>query len=286
MSGAESQLLLIRQVPGKGLGALEPLFRNLGYRIDRMDAPVDDLAGVPALAADLVVIMGGPMCALDDQRFPWLREQRRLIEARLEANRPTLGICLGAQLIALALGGQVHRDGARELGWSPIQLTPQGQASCLRYLESVPVLHWHRDAIELPSGVDGVSAPATPERLAYTEACPVQALSLGNALGLQFHPEVGPRQMPLWLASHIHELDAHPTQSLESMRLETRRCANWMNQRAEFMLREWLASVAEWPVSGDRTDPVVHRGASPQSTTPPLKAEHEQSPSPQQARKP
>lgn len=231
------RLLAIRQLGDKGLGALEPVFDSLGFRVDTLDAPRDDLASVSATEPDLVVILGGPISAMDDQRFPFLRDQLRIIEQRLQAGRPLLGICLGAQLIARVLGGRILSNEAPELGWWPVQLTAAGQASSLRYLDQVPVLHWHRDAIELPDSA---------RCLASTDACPVQAFSgPSSVLGLQFHPEVGAQDLAQWLVAHVHELDVHPHQSVEAMREEGERCIQWMNQRADAMLRDWLSSQDE-----------------------------------------
>lgn len=231
------KVLVIRQLAFKGPGAFGPVFDSLGFRVDTLDAPSDDLASVHALEPDLVLILGGPISALDDQRFPFLRDELRIIEQRLQAGRPLIGICLGAQLIARALGGRIIPGEAPELGWWPVQLSAAGHASCLRYLDQVPLLHWHRDAMELP---------ASARCLASTDASPVQAFSASNSvLGLQFHPEVGPQDMAQWLVAHARELDAHPHQSVESMREESERCVHWMNQRADAMLRDWLSSQDE-----------------------------------------
>ena len=231
------QLLVIRQLTSKGLGALSSVFESLGFQVVTLDAPSDDLASVHALDPDLVIVLGGPVSAMDDQRFPFLRDELRIIEQRLQAGRPLLGICLGAQLIARALGGRIVSGAAPELGWWPVDLAPAGQSSCLRYLDQVPLLHWHRDAMELPDSA---------RCLASTDACPVQAFSASSSvLGLQFHPEVGPQEMGQWLAAHVHELDAHPHQSVESLREESERCIHWMNQRADAMLRDWLSSQDE-----------------------------------------
>ncbi|MCP1728034.1 GMP synthase (glutamine-hydrolyzing) [Natronospira proteinivora] len=231
------RVLVIRQIDFKGLGALGPHLSSLGYEIQYLDATQDDLSAVKASEAALVIILGGPPCAMDDARFPFLVDEMRLIEQCLLANTPVLGICLGAQLMARVLGGAIQRRAAPELGWWPVELTPVGQQSSLRFLDQVPVLHWHSDAIDLPPGC---------ERLAGTEACQVQAFSQGRSiLGLQFHPEVDARSMSQWLVAHVAQLDAHPTQSVERLRDETQRCAHWMNQKAGTVLRDWLSRLDE-----------------------------------------
>jgi len=244
MASRPRRVLAVRQLDFKGLGALGTHLQHSGYEIDYLDATRDDLSGVRLDEADLVVILGGPPCALDDMRFPFLLDEMRLIEQCLARDKPLLGICLGAQLIARVLGGTVHRDAAQELGWWPVQLSTAGSHSPLRFLRDVPVLHWHSDAIELPVGIDA---------LASTEQCPIQAFSQGHRiLGLQFHPEVDALSMPQWLAAHVAQLDAHPDQSVERLRAESEQCLQWMNQQAGVMLRDWLSHLDEHRLMNSR----------------------------------
>jgi len=238
------RVLAVRQIDFKDLGALAEPLLSMGYEIQYLDATRDDLSAVNVSDAALVIVLGGPPYAMDDGRFPFLVDEMRLIEQCLLANTPVLGICLGAQLIARVLGGSVRRGAAPELGWWPVNLTAAGQHSSLRFLDQVPVLHWHRDAMDLP--------PDT-EHLAATEACGVQAFAKGGTvLGLQFHPEVDAQAMSQWLVAHVGQLDAHPTQSVERLRTETDRCAHWMNQRASAVLRDWLSRLDEIRLADSR----------------------------------
>src|SRR6202034_1055939 len=111
------------------------------------------------------------------------------IAARLRANKPLLGICLGAQMMASALGARVAPGPVKEIGFAP--LTPMGLSSVLAPLADVPVLHWHGDNCDLPEGC---------EQLASTSPCPVQAFSrLPSQLALQFHIETEPLRLEQWL---------------------------------------------------------------------------------------
>lgn len=229
--------LAIRQVRFKGLASLEQTLVNLGYRVEYVDAPEEDLFQVDPAAPDLLVFLGGPPGALDEDRFPFLADELRLIEARLDIGRPLLGICLGGQLIARVLGAEIQPGAAPELGWWPLSLSREGRDSPLRFLSEVPVLHWHSDAMSLP---------ADARLLASTDRCPVQAFQYGlSTLALQFHPEVSAPAMEQWLVAHMRQIDAHPRHSVESLRDDAHRCADWMAQRADAMLRDWLNEVNE-----------------------------------------
>ncbi len=122
----------------------------------------------------------------------------RRIRLRLQAQRPVLGVCLGAQLMAATLGAKVAPGTAKEIGYAPVALTTEGRASPLAAVEGVSVLHWHGDNLDLPKGA---------ERLASTTLCPNQAFRIGDwALGLQFHVEADPAKIEAWLIGHAVEL--------------------------------------------------------------------------------
>src|ERR1700733_11064461 len=115
MSSASKTALAIRHVHFEDLGSLEPSLLSAGYQVRYADSGIDDLAAVDALAPDLLVTLGGPIGAYEDDLYPMLKDEVRLLEARLAAERPTLGICLGAQLMARALGSRVYPSGTKEI---------------------------------------------------------------------------------------------------------------------------------------------------------------------------
>ena len=130
---------------------------------------------------DLLVVMGGEMNIYQDRDFPWLKPERALIRAALDAGKRVFGICLGSQLIADALGSRVTQSPVHEIGWFPVAFTPEAQCSFPKLPPSVAALHWHGDTFALPAGAT---------RLAASEACPEQGFVLpGQCLGLQFHFE-------------------------------------------------------------------------------------------------
>lgn len=190
--------LAIRHLDVEDLGTLEPLLAARGYAVRYLDATTDDLRTVNTAAADLLVVLGGPISAFDDAIYPFIGDELAVILQRLKSQRPLLGICLGAQLIARALGAGVASMGVKEIGFAPLTLTPEGEASPLAVLGKVPVLHWHGDRFDIPAGAT---------RLAGTPSCANQAFSVGrHVLALQCHLEADPRQIERWLVGHACEL--------------------------------------------------------------------------------
>lgn len=141
--------------------------------------------GLPDLDdVDGLVVLGGPMSVHDEDAHPWLADEKALISEAIEAGIPTLGVCLGAQLIAEVLGGEVIPADQAEIGWAPIQTTDAAADHPLsqQLVDGQEVLHWHAETVELP-----------PEavHLATSQACEHQAFAYeDHVLGLQFHLEM------------------------------------------------------------------------------------------------
>jgi GMP synthase-like glutamine amidotransferase len=149
---------------------------------------------------DRLVIMGGPMNIYEDDRYPWLAGERALIREAVTAGKSAVGICLGAQLLADALGSPVFAGPNKEIGWWPIQLTEEGKRpGLLNGLPDAPVVfHWHGDTFNIPKGA---------VHLATSEGCPSQAFVYDNRiLGLQFHLESTPETVEAILAHCGDEL--------------------------------------------------------------------------------
>ena len=175
-------VLVIQHLEPEAPYAIDRACRRAGvettvWRTD-LDATVPDLDGVHAL-----VVMGGPMSATSDDGYPTRNAELDLVRRALDSDLPVMGVCLGAQLLAVAGGGRVYRGHGAEIGWAPITTT--AGASDDELFAAVPaqltVLHWHGDTFELPPGAT---------LLASSGAYPSQAFRLGRAWGLQFHLEV------------------------------------------------------------------------------------------------
>ncbi|RYZ09536.1 MAG: glutamine amidotransferase [Myxococcales bacterium] len=223
-------LLAVRHVHFEHLGALEPVFAAAGYTVRYLEAPTTRFSEQEP--ADLLVLLGGPLSVNDEQDYPFLKEELAFVRAHLRAERPVLGLCLGAQLMARSLGSRVRPMGHREIGWGPLTPTDAGKRHALRHLLSpdLPVLHFHGETYELP---------AEAELLASTPLCQNQAFCIGKrALGLQFHPEVTAEQLESWWVGHTAELAAAGL-SIPALRAES-------YERAPLLQAPLRAFVAEW----------------------------------------
>jgi GMP synthase (glutamine-hydrolysing) len=187
-----------RHLAFEDLGLIEPFLIQRGWQIRYFDVGVDDLFVKEASNADLLIVLGGPIGAEDDDLYPFLADEVKLIKERMANQKPILGICLGAQLMARALGASVRPMHRKEIGFSHIKLTKAALKSPLAYIGNQAVLHWHGDQFSMPPGV---------ESLASTVACPNQAFLIGSyAMAWQFHLEVDAKRIEQWLIGHCSEL--------------------------------------------------------------------------------
>jgi GMP synthase (glutamine-hydrolysing) len=175
--------LIIRHVPHEGVAGYRKPIEDAGYNVDRIDVTDPDFATLDLREPDLLIMMGGPMGVYEQDRHPWIACQLRRLKQRLEADRPTLGVCFGAQMMASALGAKVYLGPAKEVGFHTVQVHEHVADSPLRHVREVPVLHWHGDTFTRPEGV---------ELLASTSLYEHQAFRRGRTqLALQFHAEMG-----------------------------------------------------------------------------------------------
>jgi GMP synthase (glutamine-hydrolysing) len=224
----------IRHVHFEDLGSFEIPLKRAGWQLYYLDAGLHDLTALDPLAADLLFVLGAPVGVYEDGVYPFLHDESAVLRARLARNKPTVGICLGAQLIAASLGAKVYPSGYKEIGFAPVELTGAGQESPLRRLAGVPVLHWHGDTFDLPDGA---------VHLAATARCPHQAFALGrNILGLQFHAEADPQRIERWLIGHACELAAAEIDP-RRVRQDAAQYGAALQGAAEQMFAEWLETI-------------------------------------------
>lgn len=224
----------IRHLKFEDLGIFEEVLIRRGFDIAYFDAGLDSFDALDWAAADLVVALGGPIGVYETADYPWLTQEIDIIARRLRLDRPTLGICLGAQVMAAALGAAVYRGPAKEIGWSELRLTPAAKTYGLGALAQTKVLHWHGDTFDLPVGAT---------LLASTDITQHQAFSYGHAsLALQFHAEASGARMEPWLVGHTLELR---TAGLDIKQLRQTGLVDVANKAVagQNMLEQWLAHV-------------------------------------------
>ena len=190
-------LLVIEQdelLPGAGIAA--SVADRRGVEVVTARAFADDLAPLDPAEFSGVVPLGGAMSVLDADRLPYLRTEQRLLRDAVERGVPVLGICLGGQLLASALGAAVRPSEQPEAGWLDVRPTPQAAGDALlgHLAGPTPIYQWHVDVFDLPRGA---------VRLAESDLSPNQAFRVGErAWGLQFHPEVDLETFDLWHGNH------------------------------------------------------------------------------------
>jgi len=235
MNPSQRVAVAIRHVAFEDLGNLEASLQARGFRIDYKDAGVDPLRAIDP-GVDLLVVLGGPIGAYEESTYPFIGEELRLLEKRLALDLPTLGICLGAQMMARALGASVRPGGDKEIGWAPLTLAQQAGTSPLDHLRGVPVLHWHGDTFDVPSGA---------VHLASTERYSNQAFAWGRrGLALQFHAEVRLAALERWYIGHACEIAATPGVSVAQLRAEAGRYDAMLQTQAAALWQSWLSTFS------------------------------------------
>jgi GMP synthase (glutamine-hydrolysing) len=232
------RILVLRHSPTVPAGHLAEVLRSSGIPVERADLfdgdPVPretDWSGI--------VSLGGLMGAYEQDRYPWLSDEKRLLAAAADAGVPVLGICLGCQMLADALGGRAYRAEAPEVGMLEVGLTGAGRRDPVVGHMDAPVPVWHGDTWDLPPGA---------ELLASTTSHP-HAFRLGSALGIQSHPEATPYIVARWIAGHegddLERAGTDPGGFLEAVQAGAAR----QREMAVRLFAAWTAEV--W---GDRSD--------------------------------
>lgn len=230
--------LTIAHVAFEDIGSLEAELSRAGFEIDALEAATADWRSLDLLDPDLVVVLGGPIGVYEHDAYPFLDAETGALRERLLAQRPTLGICLGAQLMAAALGARVYPGAqGKEIGWG--RLFPgEGLARAEAFAEflsaSALVLHWHGDTFDLPEGA---------RRLASSGKYANQAFAIDDfALGMQFHIEVTAKGLERWYVGHACEL-AQSRIDVRALRAQGAAHAGALEAAARRFLRRWLGET-------------------------------------------
>jgi GMP synthase (glutamine-hydrolysing) len=233
----------LQHVPFEGLGSIEDWVRRGGHTL----SVTRFYDGDPLPAAetlDLLVVMGGPMNIYEEASYPWLVGEKRFIEQVIAAGRRTLGICLGAQLIADALGAKVYANTDKEIGWFPVETTEAASGNSLfaTFPQQLDAFHWHGDTFDIPAGALHVarSAGCANQAFVYDE----------RVVGLQFHLETTPVSAQQIIAHSAGEIvEGRYIQTPQVMLADTRRF-DTINLAMQELLGRLAATLDETTTAG------------------------------------
>lgn len=224
--------IALRHVAFEDLGSWAATLRQRGHGVSYIE-PGDDLTR--ADEADLLIVLGAPVGLSDIGSYPFLRDEVAVVARRLESDAPTLGVCLGAQVMAAALGANVYRGLSTEIGWGVLTLADAAKSTPLAALADAPVLHWHTDTFDLPSGAVCLASSGVTRN---------QAFSFGRSLALQFHCEMMGANIERWLIGHAVEL-ADAKESIPALRNESMRHALPAARAGRQFMSEYLETLGD-----------------------------------------
>jgi GMP synthase (glutamine-hydrolysing) len=231
------KLLVFQHVPFEILGTLDPLLRSYGFRVRYVNFGRQPDARPRLNSYHGLVVLGGPMNVDQVDRHPHLSTEIELIREAIERQIPVLGICLGAQLIARALGAEVRANSQKEIGWYDVDLTDEGRSDPLlcHFAPREKLFQWHGDAFDLPRGA---------VHLAKSTGCDKQAFRVGDRVyGFQFHLEVDEPLIHRWLGVPIHAAELVRLKGVidpEEIRRQTSECVGRLKQLSNDTFGEWV----------------------------------------------
>lgn len=197
----------------------------------------DDIAALDPIEPDLLLVMGGAASAADLDGYPFLKTEIAFLKKRIQANKPILGLCLGGQLLSLALGGCVTRaHNGNEVGWTPLTLTTAAENTPMRHLcgQLTNMMHWHEDTLSLPEGCI---------LLAATDHCAVQAFTHGDGiLGFQCHPDISSYKIERWThlaANMAYDAGTNP----EEIKSDMKEFMPQLQKQTDLFFEDWLKGL-------------------------------------------
>ena len=227
----------IRHVHFEDCGTLADVLKARGFEISYAEAGLHDLKGIDPDTPDLLIGLGGPISVYEADIYPYIKDELELFKRRIAARRPVMGICLGAQMLAHALGGRVYPGKQKEIGWKPLELTKEGENSPVAHLApgNTSMLHWHGDTFDLPP--DAVL-------LASTDVTRNQVYSYGDfLLAFQCHPELAHAKIESWLIGHASEIATSKVATVEAIRRDTEQYGDALETAGRKCFEEWLTKL-------------------------------------------
>jgi GMP synthase (glutamine-hydrolysing) len=225
--------LVFQHDPTIHLGNLEQVLVEAGYDLTVVDARSYAFDARPE-DVDLVVVLGNDHGVYEKDDHPYIAREEAWLAARAAHERPTLGVCFGAQILASALGAEVYRGDTTVVGFREVTPTPAGQSSPVRFFSDVPVMQWHGDTFTLPDGAT---------HLAGSNEYANEAFAVDDwALAVQFHPETTPEMHEKWLSDSPEWVET-AGYDIEALRREREKHSDAMQVASQAMLTEWLANL-------------------------------------------
>lgn len=232
----------LQHVPFEGLGSIGPWLDAAGYR--QTTTKLYQSSELPdPHDVDLLIVMGGPMSVNDEHELPWLQKEKQFIRQCIDADKAVLGICLGAQLIASAMGSLVYKNRQKEIGWFPVEGVAGPDTGYFAFPPTAKVFHWHGETFDLPPG---------GQLLAKSAACTNQAFQLGRfVIGLQFHLETTP--------TSAKELVAHCREEMVAAEyIETEAAILGASSEQYQAINNLMASILEYLTARQSVGPERH----------------------------
>lgn len=223
--------VILQHDPSIHLGNIGPVLTEHGYDLRIVDVTTEDVSAIDPAEADLVVVLGGEMGAYQTDEFPFLDQEKELLRERIAAERPVLGVCLGAQLMAGALGERVYKGETTQIGYRRVEPTTAGADSPIRHFDGVPVVEWHGDTFELPEQATLLASSSDYSNEAFAIG--------GFALAVQFHPEVTDEMHEAWVADGYNELDELAIDP-DALRRDREVYSARMQEASRAAFSEWL----------------------------------------------
>jgi GMP synthase (glutamine-hydrolysing) len=223
--------VILQHDPSIHLGNIGPVLTEHGYDLRIVDVTTEDVSAIDPAEADLVVVLGGEMGAYQTDEFPFLEQEKELLRERIAAERPVLGVCLGAQLMAGALGERVYKGETTQIGYRRVEPTTAGADSPIRHFDGVPVVEWHGDTFELPEQATLLASSSDYSNEAFAIG--------GFALAVQFHPEVTDEMHEAWVADGYNELDELAIDP-DALRRDREVYSARMQEASRAAFSEWL----------------------------------------------
>lgn len=227
--------VIFQHMASNPAGTLQTVMEKHGIECHVIRTASEDISSFDALAPDILMAMGGSPGVYQADDYPFLKDEIRIIEKRLAADKPYLGICLGTQMMAAALGAKVYKgEAGPEIGWFDLELLPQAQGTALEAYRGQKVMQWHGDTFDLPRDAKLLASSAQ-----YAH----QIISYGrHAIGFQGHVEVTAPILADWYVQDAGVFVKHP-ELHRTLRADTAAYAQGMTMATEAFMTEWLAQV-------------------------------------------